>query len=476
MLKKIKENIDKLSYLKIFSLHEVEQSFTLQILFYIISISFFVTFYGWVERSTISISSYLNGSNVCPPYFQGCGKYYFLEGLPYGYTQGFFYVIIFLILLYGLFSAAKHNWKNAHLSLLTLLTWKIIYVFFLTYGTAGNFDYYDMLLAFVWLFLKEKEYFAKLLFVTFYFAASTIKIHEGWILGNYLNTTILGSPFFDNSILPIFTNIVILMQMIGSWFLLSKHTKIQKLAFLYFVTFHLYSGIIVNYRYITISLTTLLVLFSFNFDSIKVTNNKYIAIKKISKKTLAGYIFLGLLLCSQWIAILIPGDQKKTLEGTFYGLFMFDANHQCSSNTIVEYKDGKTKKYQKNNTIANNRCDPYQHWYKIKRLCEIDPSIEKIHWDFDHSINGHHYERIVSVDNACTLNYKNLSRNEWIKIGSDAKTTDQPVYKDGYSRSLNSSKNGPLTAPNTNIYLDLIINTYWTIWFIVLLTVIGLIL
>lgn len=475
MLKKFSNFLQNISYSKLFAINEIEESKTLQVLFYAISASFFVTFCNWVENSTVSISSFLKGLYVCPPYFQTCGKYYFLEGLPYGYTQGLFYLILFLTLLYGLISAVKQNWESAHKAILITFAWKIIFIFFLTYGIGGNFDYYDCILAFIWLFLREKEYFAKVTFVTFYFMASTIKIHEGWILGNYFTSTILGAPFFNNNILPFFTNIVITMQMVGSWFLFSKNIKIQRLVFLYFLLFHMYSGIIVNYRYITISIPALIILFGYNFNFFRIKGSQDFSIMKISKKTIFGYVSILLLLLSQSIGILIPGDQKKTLEGNFYGLYMFEANHQCTSKAIIVYENNATQKIERTNVIANNRCDPYHYWFPLKKICERNTKISRIEWTFDHSVNGNNYERIVEVNNLCALEYKNLMHNTWIKINGEAEILSTPVYKNGYSREMYSESYTIPTSPKKSDLYPTYVKFYWALWCITFIYILSLI-
>lgn len=292
------------TYSEIFGIKEIEESKILQFLFYAISFSFFATFNSWIGNGAVTVSNFLSNDYVCPPYFLSCGKFYFLEMLPLGYSQSFFYVCLYLLLLFGIYSAVNKKWEQAHMVILVCLIWKIVWGFLLTYGLLGNYDYYDMLLAFVWLFLRNKEYFAKVTFVLFYFLASTIKIHDGWILGNYFNSLYTGAPIFSKTFLPFLTNFVILMQIVGAWFLLSKNRTLYWLAFSYFLLFHIYSGVIVHYRYITISIPALLILYG---------TWKEFNVLKISRKTIFGYLFLLFLLLCQMIAIIIPGDQKKTL-------------------------------------------------------------------------------------------------------------------------------------------------------------------
>lgn len=476
MLSKLKEQ-----YYKVFSVKEIEDSFVLQLLFYVITASFFVTFYGWINNAAVSIKTYIDGNNVCPPYFLNCGGYYFLQGLPYGYTQGMFYVGLYLLLLLGVWAAINKKWVIAHSIILICLLWKVLFSFVFTYGLIGNFDYYDMALAFVWLFLQQKEFFAKVTFVWLYFLASTIKIHDGWILGNYFNSLYTGAPFFGFSNLPIVTNFVTFMQIVGAWFLFSKNRYLYWFAFSYFLAFHIYSGIIVNYRYITVSIPALLVLFGVGRMFLQPTNLDW-KILKINKRTVFGYLFLLMLLGGQMVAIFIPGDQKKTLEGNYYGLFMFEAAHQCYSNATMHFKNSTTTKilFQDNN-MANNRCDPYRYFYTLKTVCDkgyLDgKTIDRISWKFDHSINGYKYERIVDTDNVCMFDYKSFSHNDWIKIGNDvpgydrAEVLDFPVYKMGYLGELDGIYEPTKPLENKG-FLDFMTKFYWFIWTIILLVVV----
>ena len=441
-------------YYRLFAIHEIEGSAILQLLFYVISLSFFVTFYGWVERGLISITTFEIGTHICPPYFPSCGNLYFLEALPYGYSQSAFYVFLFLVLGYGVYSAYRRDWVSAHAALLLCLVWKIIWAFVLTYGVTGNFDYYDMAFAFLLLFAREKEYFAKVTFVFFYVLASSIKIGDGWIFANYFNGLFTSSPIFGPAYLPAFTNLLIVMQMVGCWLLLSKNKIVQRSALVYFLLFHIYSGIIVNYRYITVSVPTLFVLFS---------NPSEFHVKRINRTTLFGYLFLLFLLCSQLIAILTPGDHKKTLEGNYYGLYMFEANHQCISETAIYRKDAEPVVTKRENHVANNRCDPYRYWFPLTTLCARDASVERIAWTFDHSINGGAYERIVDVEDACTLTYRAIGHNEWIQI-DQPKILDIPVYKTGFANPLDSRIQVSAVPIKNEPLLEDITTAYWALW------------
>jgi len=454
--------LSKKKFEEIFSTVEIKESQTLQHTFFALIFYFYVAFFNWLEKDIISISSLKLGSYTCPPYFLDCGNYYFLQALPYGYSQGFFYMCLFAVLGLGIYFALKKEWLFAQLTLFTCLAWMMLVSFVLTYGISGNFNYYAMVLAFVFIFLPKKKYFLKLSFVFLYFLASTIKLDEGWIFGNYLRNLISGAPFFSNTVLPLATNLVILMQILGTWFLLSNNKYLQKIAFIYFLIFHFYSGIIVNYTYVSISIPILLILFS-KYEEFRIL--------KINRTTLYGYLFLFFLLASQLIGIVIPGDQKITMEGNFYGLYMFEANHQCIANVRYFLTDGKILESKKENHIANNRCDVYRYFFNLKNKCKKQ-NVDKISWQFDHSINGNPYERIVDTENVCELDYKVFSHNDWIKIENESTRLDLPVYKNGFSREIDDAIKIPADPIVNDKVLGDLRFIYWCLWISVLISVI----
>jgi hypothetical protein len=452
------------TYTRLFSLDEVKDSPCLQWLYYILLISFFISFYGWISSPAVSTRTFANGEHVCPPYFPTCGEWYFLLDAPWGYSQAGFYVLLFLVLLAGAYAAWRQDWANAHRALLVCYVWKLVWGFALTYGVMGNFDYYDLILATAWLLLPHKLYFTRLLFVWMYFMASTAKIHEGWILGNYFTALLAGAPLFSNDMIPYFTNVVIVMQMAGSWFLLSKQPVLRNLALAFFLLFHIYSGVIVQYRYITISIPALLILFA----PLPALQREAFAVLALNRQTLAGYLLIGVLLGVQLFSTIIPGDQKKTLEGAFYGMYMFDANHQCISRTVETLGDGHQRGGTKTSFMANRRCDPYREWFELRTRCQRDTSITSVAWTYDHAINGHPFERIVDTPDACKLVYDPFHHNVWIRLDGEAVEQQWPVYRNGYGTNLDPDQFKIPASPREATWLELAIKAYWSLWCFVL--------
>ncbi len=455
---------------KLFAISEIPESKILQIVSGAFLISFLATFSGWV--STGFTSKYAN--ILCSPHITDCTLYksiIALTPLPYGYSQTTFYVFLFALISLGFYYIYVKEFELLWITIAILWLYKM----YIIYGFgAGNYDYYDIILIAVFLFSKNKLYWLRIFFLILYFLASTIKIHEGWILGTYFTSLQTGLPIFGNYVAPIATNIVIISQMVFSWFLFRPKASILfNLAFFYFLFFHLYSGILVEYRYMITSIPLLVILFWLP-DEIHYKKNKdFFAI-----------FFFITLLCLQSIAILIPGDQKLTLEGNNYGLYMFEANHQCMATYTTNYTDGRVVNENKQTSDARNRCDPYTYVYGYKNRCGL-VGVKSISFTFDHSINGNPFYRIVDAPNLCTLTYKPFTHNPWIKSGEDNPQMIGRPVKDFYMVNVSSvgtttyTKDGLVilpglernSAPTLNPiqkflypHLSIIRFMYWTLW------------
>lgn len=397
-------------YRRLFSISEIENQLVLQWVFGATVFSYFVALNRLSGVDALTIEGAAQNSPACWPHLQHCYEFLFLHGLPFGYSQTALHAIFLGILVAIVYSMFERNWVRAHILLTLPFLWHLVAHLFLSGSISGNYDYYLMLFAGILLFLPHKEFFLKLSLVWFYFLSTVIKIDAGWILGTYFSSLKTGLPFAPDWAIPLYTNIVIGMEMVGAWFLLSSVRMRQRAALAFFVFFHLYSGILVEYRYPSTVLPTLLILFGPLYTHTKVP---------LDKKSIPGWILIAVLLFMQSIAPLIPGDEKLTLEGNKYGLYMFEANHQCISRAKVVRGAETPEDLVWANYSARNRCDPYSVWFALKVRCEKDSRITRIPWTFDHSVNGGAFLRIVDVPDACALEYKPLRHNAWIKTYAD---------------------------------------------------------
>ncbi len=391
------------------------------------------------------------------------------------------YMGLFCIMLTVVYLMYKKDWESAHFLLLVLWIVKVFFLFVLSKKLSGNYEYYDVILMLVLLFLPHKHFFLRLSFVWLYFLASTIKIHEGWILGTYFTSLQTGLPLFGDAVAPVVTGIVIAMQIIGSWFLLTNSPILQRTALVYFILFHVYSGILVGYRYPSVALVMLIILFA-------IPSLHYVRKVPLDRRALPGFVLLALMMAGQFVSIIIPGDEKMTLEGNNYGLYMFEANHQCISRETVHMTNGESRSAVRSSYASSNRCDPYDYWFALRNACRRGHHIERISWTFDHSINGGPFYRIVSEDDACQLSYKPFAHNNWIRLVEDGATVVGHPRKNFYYNLLVSSRSpthdvdedGLLTIPalegndparktvlqeRMSPFVDELIAFWWIAWF-----------
>lgn len=453
--------------------------------------SLFTKFFaGWAFLSfLISFDTYF-GQNLlktnspfpCFPNFQNCKNLINLLPLNHGDNEQVFFTLLFALIVLGIYFLYKKNFFYTHLTILSIFIVKL--VIFLSNYQMGNYDYYDLVIIFVFLIYPHRLDLIKLAFVVLYFLASTIKIHEGWILGTYFSSLYNGLPLVPDTLIPFATNIVIISQILGCWFLLSKNKKVSDYALYFFLFFHLYSTVLVGFRYPITSVLSLMILFL-----IKDSNNKPENFS-ITKKTAPFYLFLTVLFLIQSVAFLIPGDQKLTLEGNSYGLYMFEANHQCVTN-ITDDKNNKRTIFSYS---SRQRCDPYRYLYFIKNTYCSDN--KKVSWTLDHSINGNSFRRIVDTSNACILTYKPFIHNDWIRnektspsigmpyknmmISTSIELDNSAENKDGYIYPPSLSKSSPSAKNSVQILLEKYLNKielfYWILWFLVLVYMIGVLL
>lgn len=405
-----------------FSVREIAQSKVLQWAFGAHLLATFLAFYDWIGKaeSTAPLAEY--GFYQCWPYFQNCHEYFFLADIPFGISQPLLYMGFFGLMAYIVWCMTEQRWRQAHLAALLILVWKFLNILVLNMSHMANFEYYHLMFGIVLLLLPHKLFFLKFSVVWFYFLSTATKIHEGWVLGTYFTTLNTGLPIFGHSTAPVWTNLVILMEMLAAWLLIGPKHWWQRGVFIFFVIFHLYSGLLVNYRYPATVLPMVLILFGPWYSYTKAPKGW---------STLAGWSLMGLLLLGQVWSHFIPGNAKLTLEGNYYGLYMFEANHQCRSTTTMHYADGSTgTPIELKSAAAHVRCNPYQYWTQFKAT-QCRPEVSHVAWQFDHSINGGPFYRIVDVIDACNLTYRPFGKNPWIKTETTAPIVGK-AYRNTY--------------------------------------------
>lgn len=401
-------------YWKIFSIKEIESDIAVRLFGAAVLIGFLVTFKSWEGNFATSILARDSGSTLCWPAFQGCADWFFMTARPHGYTQNIIFMVMLELIFLATYGLLAKKYTLAHICILLLFLWKL-YITSINYRYNANYDYYQTLFTFVFLFLPHKRFFGSLTVVFFYFLSTAVKIHESWTLGTYFTAMKTGLPIFPKEWTIILTNFLIFMEMIAAWFLFSKNKFLQRSIFIFFVIFHFYSGALVGYHYPVIVSPSLIIFFGPLFKPFKHVPN--------GLKSIPGWSLILALLCLQMVSHIIPGDEKLTLEGNFYGLYMFESNHQCS---IRAYDENQKVIFTQDSTIARNRCDPYRYWFRLKERYCTPYNTSKYSLKMTHSINGGPFYLIVNEPDICTLEYKPFSHNDWIKTEKEAKPTARP--------------------------------------------------
>ena len=435
-------------YRRLFAIQEIETESIVQWMFGASLFYFFVSFGMWIDRANITVETARQGAAVCWAYFPGCEKLYFLHGFPYGYSQSTLYMCFYGVMCLIVYLMWRKDWVHAHMLLLLLFLWKVFVVFVLTFTIAGPYDFYHIFLTAILLFVPFKEFFLKLAFVFFYFMSVTVKFSPGWVLGTYFTSMRSGMPLFYFVPAMFLTNLVIFLQVIDCWFLMSRNWILQRLSLAFGIIFHLYSGVLVFYNYPSVALPPLLILFGPMYRHQPIP---------FSKKSIGGWIIILIVGLFQLLGFVTSPDRFLTLEGHRFGMFMFEANHQC----IVTFKtyskeagkvpprkwsgldcnslwctvatseetasDGLTVNTRTlESASAWNRCDPYEIWTRPRSACK-DPKTARVSMLFDHSINGGPFFRMIDEPDICSLTYKPFSHNEWIKVPPYAPVVGYPV-------------------------------------------------
>ncbi|PIR83814.1 hypothetical protein COU18_02405 [Candidatus Kaiserbacteria bacterium CG10_big_fil_rev_8_21_14_0_10_51_14] len=394
-------------YERMFAVDEIERSRTLQLAGGVLLLGWLLEFQNWSRFPDLSVNAVRDGLHLCWPWFQGCGDWYFLTMGSLGYSQQVFYAGLLGLIVLGGVALVYRRFSYAHAIFLTLFTWEVIGIV-LSYRMAVNYWYIHILFGAMFLFARGKLAFLRIIAVVFYFFAGIIKLDSSWLSGKYFSALSDGLYLFPDAFIPVATNAVVLMELALVWLLLSSRREYRLSVLAILFVFHVYSAIYVGFTYPTIVLPMVLVLFLSREETPFRPN--------VIGKSVVGTFIVVAFAASHLVPFLIEGDVRITLEGNKYGNYMFRANYQCESKANFVYSDGRIEERDSTSFFANYRCEPYGHFFYFKQMCISDDTIERIGWTFDTSVDGSPLQRIVDVEDACSLEYKAFSHNEWIRL------------------------------------------------------------
>lgn len=119
----------------------------------------------------------------------------------------------------------------------------------LTNFNHGNHPYYDFLMLSVIVLSSGCLHSLRVAYALTYFMCSLLKINSGWITGSFFLTAKGYLPFTSPELVPYLTNMMIVFQMFGCFFLLSRNLSTRRIFASLFLLFHLYSVIIAGSRF-----------------------------------------------------------------------------------------------------------------------------------------------------------------------------------------------------------------------------------
>lgn len=375
---------------------------------FVIVFDMIITFSDWIKDNYVTLSSAKNNIAVCPPYFQSCLDYYFLDSTPYGYGQNILYMFLGTILFASLYFLYTEDYKKFAYFMSIPLLFKFMMLYIFTYLNTGNYNLLGLSMAMVLLYSKRKLYYLRILLIVFYLSAASIKLDKGYLTGGIFDSLQLGVPLFPHYMNSFLGILFLILCLISPILLFNKAKRIRVTYLVLLTLFHMYSIAVVGFRFPSLVIPTLWVIYFFEKDEFNY-NIKTFFMEFIGPTVIIFTIIL------QSIPFIIKGDHVLTGEGYKFGYYMFLANYQCVSTVTTHNSNEEYKTYVSSSTKALYMCDPYIDYFRIKRSC--DPGkVKNIEWTFDKSINGSPYMRIINIKNACKLEYSAFSHNDWIEL------------------------------------------------------------
>ena len=349
-----------------------------------------------------------NENALCWPNFLNCNLIRFNSP---EFTTFFLYFYLSISILACFFFLKNKTIKYGYFLFIISTIIKFI-IFSMDYRLMGNYHYMHFIVSFFYLFIPHKINFIPLLIVLFYFFAGLLKIQNTeWFTGMAI---FKNYPYFINEFtFQLLCLCVVLLEMIGSWFLILK-TKFKKLFFLFFLIFHTVSYYFVGYYY-PLVMYSLIAIFPIKW---LFHNNKRI---KPSQLLIPGTVCIIIFISLQIIPLSIKGDGSLTGEGRLFALNMFDAHTDCSSQMILKFKNKTIESnFSKKWLSVRIHCDPYIYFNRAQKICSFYKE-NKNFIDIDLTLlsklkSSLFYTKVIDEKNICrkNLSYSTWRKNKWI--------------------------------------------------------------
>lgn len=425
------------TYEQIFSVKEIVLSTRLKCIFIV---SWFICFIDFLRTAEFPVSS-TRSVPVCWPYWMHCADQYHFDSFPYSYHYTTWNSFIFALLTATIWFFYKKQWNCAHFCFMLVILWKVAFSFVLTNAHRTTYELFHLVPSLVLLFSGRKMQGLRYTWSLLCLLYVGVRLDEGWIVGTYFSSLKVGVALVPKFLTFAATNAVLLLETICSVGLLSRDRLFGKFSFWTWTCFHIYSVTTLGFIFPIRCLGFLWAIFAFPEKE---------APPEIPERAYLGWqtVVLSLfLIIMSSLPFFISSNVFETFEGMDYGFFTANSNYQCL-NTFDQFSQSGEKTYSwKTGGIAGvgNSCYPQDVVQDLWQTCHNLGPQDRIAWKSWQSRNGGPFYELINEANACTLQYKAFSHNDWIHPSAKSPEVGYPKMSSFYYN--NNGNRWPYVQP-----------------------------
>jgi len=239
----------------------------------------------------------------------------------------------------------------------------------LDYRLRLNQHYMAVAMVAAFLFWPHKRDALRVLLVSFYFWAGTLKLNGEWLSGSTLYRPVW---FFYGPALVAACAYVVLLEMVIVWGALSRNRAWFWATLAQLAIFHVFSWPVVGYFY-PVLMALLLALLPLMWWEAR-GETSLLARFALLRADRSTYVLFAIFAGLQLLPGILPGDSAITGEGRFLKLHMFDSLTICEREIIEHRADGSRRSLPIPRFAARIECDP---WVLIARAQHFCRRLEK---------------------------------------------------------------------------------------------------
>lgn len=373
---------------------EISQSKTLIFYGFILCLTHLWTVLFWTKGfSANKLQSVYNSSyEICWPWFESCRLLPHSEIL-FDYIFSVYFGFVICGLFFFLFFKKFSSWAWAVLLVLTLFKF---FLLFQDYRFMGNYHYMVFWVSLAYLLLPEKIKAISFFIVLFYFFAGTLKLNTEWLT----SVTFLRPLGWDQKLIEIACGFIVYLELVLSFFLLSRKFIFRISVLFIYIVFHLVSIKVVGYFYPSI-MSCLLMIFV-----LPVLFRERLEENRLRSKFSLSMILLFILF--QLVPYSFSGDSALTSQGRMFSLNMLDSMSECEEFFYLKYKKEivEVPRLSEAKYAVRIQCDPLVVFAEARKYCEDEKQNPEF-VDMDIALissrtSDPQFQKIFSYQNFCS--------------------------------------------------------------------------